>query len=144
MDCSTTYIEWHAVGRDHTHSSQEAEWLCSMVFLLYYTYPRVFNFPSKKCRQSLTIWVNSQTSLLLLSLHGCYCKPFSANDTSYFHRREVPEVHNFRREPAPHLQAFLHWPSVLSRSTAVSVKEWFLPPSTFRMEVPVLKFHLYV
>lgn len=57
------HMGWHTMGREQTHSSQKVEQLCPMVFLFSYTYPRGFNFPSKKRRQLLGIWVFSQTSL---------------------------------------------------------------------------------
>lgn len=139
MDCGAMFLAWHTVGREKTHSSQEVEQLCSMVFLFSSTYSKVLNCPSKKCRCYFT-----EHSLLPASLHGCHCKLFCANGTGYFHRKDIPEVCNFRREHAPYLQVFLHWPCVLSWSTAISEKQWFLSPSILKMGVPALKSDLHV
>lgn len=95
---------------------------CLMVFWGFFTYLRIFNFTGKNSRQLRRIWVISQTSSSLLTSWFTIASP---SVQSYFHRRKILEMHNFRRELALYPQAFLCWPSVLSDSIAVSVKVVF-------------------
>lgn len=74
------YMGQHAVGRDRTHSSQDVEWLSSMVFLFYYTYPRFLTFPVKSVgnlsRYGLfhrLLSFSPLTSWLLLQALLCKC-----------------------------------------------------------------------
>lgn len=93
-----------------------------MVFCGFYTYLRIFNFTGKRSRQLLRIW---EVERLLSSLLTSWL-PFQVLLCKWYQllpqKKDSKNAH-FQMRLYP--QAFLCWPSLLSDSTAVSVKVFF-------------------